>query len=98
LTDLSITGLGGLPVVSEAAKALGIDHLFNKYLHIKLRDTGYTEYELVMTVILILLAGGESIEDADKIRMDEVVSGKRFPHFTTVGNFLGRLQCYQQIS
>jgi len=90
LTDLPITALGGLPVVKEAAKALGIDHLFNKYLHIKLRDNGYSEYELAMAVILTLLAGGESIEDADKIRMDEVVSGKRFPHSTTVGDFLRR--------
>ena len=57
-TDLPITALGGLPVVIEAAKALGIDHLFNKYLRIKLRDNGYSEYELVMTVILTLLAGG----------------------------------------
>ena len=45
LTDLPITALGGLPVVIEAAKALSIDHLFNKYLHIKLRDNGYTEYK-----------------------------------------------------
>jgi hypothetical protein len=90
LTDLPITALGGLPVVIEAGKALGIDRLFDKHLRIKLRDNGYTEYELAMSVILTLLAGGESIEDADKIRMDEVVSGKRFPHSTTVGDFLRR--------
>jgi len=96
LTDLPITALGGLPVVTEAAKALGIDHLFNKYLRIKLRDNGYTEYELAMAVILTLLAGGESIEDADKIRMDEVVSGKRFPHSTTVGDFLRRFNEEEQ--
>jgi len=90
LTDMPITALGGLPVVIEVAKALGIDHLFNKYLRIKLRSGGYTEYELAMAVVLTLLAGGESIEDADKIRMDEVVSGKRFPHSTTIGDFLRR--------
>jgi len=39
LTDMPITALGGLSVVKEAAKALGVDHLFNKYLHIKLRDS-----------------------------------------------------------
>ena len=88
LTDLPITALGGLPVVIEAAKALGIDHLIKKNLRIKLRDRGYSEYELAMAVILTLLAGGESIEDADKIRMDEIVSGKHFPHSTTVGDFL----------
>jgi len=90
LTDLPLTAMGGLPVVIEAAKALGIDHLFDKYLHVKLRDNGYRESELAMAVILTLLAGGESIEDADKIRMDEVVRGKHFPHSTTVGDFLRR--------
>jgi hypothetical protein len=90
LTDQPITALGGLPVVIEAAKALGIDHLIKENLRIKLRDNGYSEYELAMAVILTLLAGGESIEDADKIRMDEVVSGKRFPHSTTIGDFLRR--------
>jgi len=98
LTDLPITALGGLPVVKEAAKALGIDHLFNKYLRIKLRENGYSEYELSMAVILTLLAGGESIEDADKIRMDEVVSGKRFPHSTTVGDFLRRFTEEEQFN
>jgi len=96
LTDMPITALGGLPVVIDAAKVLGIDHLFNKYLHIKVRDNGYTEYELAMAVILTLLAGGESIEDADKIRMDEVVSGKHFPHSTTVGDFLRRFTDEEQ--
>ena len=56
LTDLPITALGGLPVVKEAAKALGIDLLFNKYLRIRLRDNGYSEYLIAMVVILILLA------------------------------------------
>ena len=93
---MPITALGGLPVVIDAAKVLGIDHLFNKYLHIKVRDNGYTEYELAMAVILTLLAGGESIEDADKIRMDEVVSGKHFPHSTTVGDFLRRFTDEEQ--
>ena len=54
LTDLPLTAMGGLPVVIEAAKALGIDHLFDKYLHVKLRDNGYRESELAMAVILTL--------------------------------------------
>ena len=36
LTDLPITALGGLPVVIEAAKALGIDHPFNSSLTINI--------------------------------------------------------------
>ncbi len=63
LTDLPISSLGGLPVVIEAAKALGIDKLFDKHLNIKLRNRGYSEYELALAVILTLLAGGESLED-----------------------------------
>ncbi|RLC64717.1 MAG: IS1380 family transposase [Chloroflexi bacterium] len=96
LTDLPLTALGGLPVIIEAAKALGIDRLFDKHLRIKLRDRGYSEYELAMAVILTLLAGGESLEDADKIRMDEVVERGHFPHSTTIGDFLRRFTDEEQ--
>jgi len=90
LTDEPITGMAGLPVIMAAAKALGLEELFDEHLSIKLRKRGYSEYELAMGVILTLLAGGENLEDAEMIRMDEVVSGGRFPHSTTVGDFLRR--------
>jgi hypothetical protein len=43
-----------------------------------------------MAIILTLLAGGEGLDDVDKIRMDEIVSGGKFPHSTTIGDFLRR--------
>ena len=92
LTDQPISTLGGLSIVPLAAESLGIDHLIDEHLQVKIRNNGYTEYELAMAVILTLIAGGESIEDADKIRMDDVVTGKRFPHSTTVGDFLRRFE------
>ena len=92
LTDKPITGMGGLPVFWAAAKKLGLEELFTEHLNIKLRNRGYTESELSMAIILTLMAGGESLEDVDKIRMDEVVSGGRFPHSTTVGDFLRRFE------
>jgi len=96
LTDLPLTALGGLPVIVEAAQALGVDKLFDKHLKIKLRDRGYSEYELALAVILTLLAGGESLEDADKIRLDEVVGRGHFPHSTTIGDFLRRFTDEEQ--
>lgn len=90
LTDQPITGMGGLPIFLAAAKKLGLEELFNENLTIKLRKRGYTECELSMAIILTLLAGGEGLDDVDKIRMDEIVSGGKFPHSTTVGDFLRR--------
>jgi len=92
LTDKPISALGGLSVIPLAAKALGIDRLIDDHLQVKIRNKGYTESELAMAVILTLIAGGESIEDADKIRMDDVVIGKKFPHSTTIGDFLRRFE------
>jgi len=92
LTDQPITGMGGLPVFLAAAKKLGLEELFTEHLTIKLRKRGYTEFELSMAIILTLLAGGEGLEDVDKIRMDEVVNGGGFPHSTTVGDFLRRFE------
>jgi hypothetical protein len=45
-----------------------------------------------MAIILALLGGGDGLEDVDKIRLDEVVSGGGFPHSTTVGDFLRRFE------
>jgi hypothetical protein len=90
VTDKPITGMGGLPVFLAAAKKLGLEDLFNERLSIKLRKRGYTESELSMAIILSLIAGGEGLDDIDKIRMDQVVSGGSFPHSTTVGDFLRR--------
>jgi len=79
ITDQPITGMGGLPIFLAAAKKLGVEKLFTEHLAIKLRKRGYTEFELSMAIILTLLAGGEGLDDVDKIRMDEIVSGGRFP-------------------
>lgn len=92
LTDQPITGMGGLPVFLAAAKKLGLEELFTDHLTIKIRKRGYTEFELSMAIILALLAGGEGLDDVDKIRLDEVVSGGGFPHSTTVGDFLRRFE------
>lgn len=96
LTDLPITALGGLPIIVEAIRALGIDKLFDKHLNLKLRNRGYTEHELALAVILTLIAGGSDIEDADKIGMDEVVGHGHFPHSTTIGDFLRRFTDEEQ--
>jgi len=92
ITDQPITGMGGLPVFLAAAKKLGLERLFTEHLTIKLRKRGYTEFELSMAIILTLLAGGEGLDDVDKIRMDEIVNGGGFPHSTTVGDFLRRFK------
>jgi len=88
--DLSLTSLGGLPIILEVAKSLGLEKLFNKNVKVKIRKRGYSEYQMAMAIILTFLAGGESLEDVDKIRLDEVVAGTPFPHSTTVGDFLRR--------
>jgi hypothetical protein len=90
--DRPITSLGGLPLIWDLAEALGLEELFDKNLKVKLRRRGYSEYQMAMAIILTFIAGGESLEDADKIRLDEVVSGSLFPHSTTVGDFLRRFE------
>ena len=92
LTDQPITGMGGLPLFMAAAKKLGLEDLFTEHLTVKLRKRGYSEFDLSMAIILTFLAGGEGLEDVDKIRLDEVVSGGGFPHSTTVGDFLRRFE------
>lgn len=88
--DIPITSMGGLPLIWDLAESFGLEELFTRNLKVKMRNRGYSEYQMAMAIILTFIAGGQSLEDVDKIRLDEVVTGSSFPHSTTVGDFLRR--------
>lgn len=96
--DLTLSSLGGLPTILELAKSLGLEELFDKNVKVKIRKSGYSEYQMAMAIILTFLAGGESLEDVDKVRLDEVVAGSPFPHSTTAGDFLRRFDSEEVFS
>jgi len=66
----ALTSFGGLPLVIETCEALGLPGLVNRHVRIKQRDRGYRESKYVESVIALMAAGGDCLEDMEQLRSD----------------------------
>src|SRR5207247_6756646 len=66
----ALTWYGGLPLVMETCEALGLAGLVKHYVRIKQRNRGYTESKYVESVIALMAAGGDCLEDIERLRSD----------------------------
>jgi hypothetical protein len=65
-----LTGLGGLPTYLELAQASGLWSSIDGRL--RMRDgQGWRDSDVVMSLILLNLAGGECVEDVNRLEADE---------------------------
>ena len=58
----------GLPLLAEAYRALGLDEAVRRELRLKQRARGLSEAQLVEAFLLLLVAGGECVEDFKRMR------------------------------
>ena len=89
--DSAVTGRGGLPLVLETMKALGMSPVINSQLQLRQRDSGFDEAQMVEAVVLLMAAGGEVIDDINVLRQDEGLCrllGRKLPAADTVRRFL----------
>ena len=63
-----MTGLAGLPVYLDLASAMGLHASIEKPLHIK--HQGWTDSQLLMSLILMNLSGGDCVSDLEKLESD----------------------------
>jgi Transposase DDE domain group 1 len=66
----ALTSYGGLPLVMETCEALGIARLVKQHVRIKQRQRGYSESEYIESVIALMAAGGDCLEDIERLRSD----------------------------
>ena len=66
----ALTSFGGLPLVVETMEALGLPGSVKRHVRIKRRDSGYTESKYVESVIALIAAGGDCLEDIEQLRSD----------------------------
>jgi Transposase DDE domain group 1 len=66
----ALTSFGGLPLVVETCEALGLGGLVKRHVRIKQRNRGYTESAYVQSVIALIAAGGDCLEDMEQLRSD----------------------------
>ena len=69
-TGEALTSYGGLPLVLETCEALGLASLVKRYVRIKQRQRGYAESKYVESIIALIAAGGDCLEDIERLRSD----------------------------
>jgi hypothetical protein len=68
-TDTGMTALAGLPVYLDLASVLGLgDHIRT---HLRVKAQGWTDEQLILSLMLLNLAGGDSVDDIRVLEKDE---------------------------
>jgi len=68
-TASGMTSFAGLPIYLDLASVLNLRESIARHLHIKMQ--GWTDEQIVMSLILLNLAGGDSVDDLRIIETDE---------------------------
>ena len=68
-TDTGMTGLAGLPIYLDLASVLGLGEHIRRHMHIK--EQGWTDEQTILSLILLNLAGGDSVDDLKVLEKDK---------------------------
>ena len=66
----TLTGLGGIPLVVQAFRSLGLPQSVEEHVRVKQRQRGYDDATLVESFVILNAAGGEGVEDFERLRQD----------------------------
>ena len=70
-TGSGMTGLAGLPVYLDLIQVMGLSKSINEHVGVRDKTQGWTDAEVVLSLLLLNLAGGESVEDLKGLEEDE---------------------------
>jgi len=90
-----VTAFGGLPLIAHLAESLGvIDAIKQRLGFLKRRERGYSVWQPLLSLVLLLVAGGDSLDDIEILRSDRslkrLLGLPHLPAATTLGQFLRR--------
>lgn len=68
-----ILSFSGLPLVAEAFRGLGLEASCRRHLTIKKRERGFSEAQMIESFALMLAAGGECLDDFNRLREEEAL-------------------------
>lgn len=66
-----MTALGGLPAYLDLAVAMGLPRMIDKEIGVRAGEQGWLDRQVVMSLIMLNLAGGECVEDLRVMEKDE---------------------------
>jgi hypothetical protein len=93
-TEETITPTGGSYFVARMAERLGLPERLSERLHVKKRDRGAGDAEMVLSAVYSLAAGDGALVDVNRLRADqarmEALGLARVPGSRRLGEHLGR--------
>ena len=66
-----MTALGGLPAYLDLVKVIGLSKSIRKHLKVKEGKQGWTDSQVVLSIVLLNLAGGDCVEDLKVLEGDD---------------------------
>jgi hypothetical protein len=66
-----MTAFGGLPLYLDLAHVSGLSKSIEEHLGVRVGEQGWTDSEVVMSLVLLNLAGGECVDDLGIVEADE---------------------------
>lgn len=68
--DTGMTALAGLPVYLDLAHVIGLSDSIGRHMHVR-GAQGWTDEQVLESLILLNLAGGDCVEDSRRLEKDE---------------------------
>ncbi len=65
------TSMGGLPTYVDLAYTSGLAKSIERHLRIRTGDQGWTDRQIILSLIALNLAGGDCVDDIEKLEADE---------------------------
>lgn len=87
----TLTALGGVPLLVQAFRSLGLPGSVQRHVVIKERQRGYDEATMVESFVILNGVGGECLEDFERLREDDGLAelvGHEFPSPEAARKFL----------
>ena len=88
------TSAGGIGVIEQLVETIGLRRSLDERVHLLKMHLPYHESDHILAMTYNLLAGGQSIEDLERLRNDvtflDAIGARRIPDPTTAGDFLRR--------
>ncbi len=70
-TNTGMTALAGLPVYLDLAKVIGLSKSIEKHLKVRKGGQGWTDSQIVLSLVLLNLAGGDCVDDVKILEADD---------------------------
>ena len=66
-----LTALAGLPIYLDLARVIGLSKSIEKHLNIRKNSQGWTDSQMILSLVLLNLAGGDCVDDLKILEADE---------------------------